>query len=55
MAIILVLFAQCEKRIKATVADLAALRTEMDTWLDIMGKMGNLLGESLIRCAFIYP
>jgi len=47
MAITLTLFAQWEKRNETTAADLAALREEMDTWLDIMGEMGNLLGESL--------
>jgi hypothetical protein len=47
MAITLTLFAQWEKRNETTAADLAALRAEMDTWLDIMGEMGNLLGGSL--------
>ncbi len=51
MAITLTLFAQWEKRNETTAADLAALRAEMDTWLDIMGEMGNLLGKSLSRYA----
>jgi Fungal specific transcription factor domain len=46
MAITLTLFAQWEKRFETTAAELAALRSEMDTWLDIMGDVGALLGES---------
>jgi hypothetical protein len=51
MAITLILFAQWEKRNETTAADLATLRGEMDTWLDIMGEMGNLLGEFPSCCA----
>jgi hypothetical protein len=45
MAITTTLFAQWEKRGKITTADLAALREEMDMWLDIMGDVGSLLGK----------
>jgi hypothetical protein len=46
MAITTTLFAQWEKRGETSAADLAALREEMDIWLDIMGDVGILLGES---------
>jgi hypothetical protein len=45
MAITTTLFAQWEKRGETSAADLAALREEMDIWLDIMGDVGILLGE----------
>lgn len=44
MAITTTLFAQWEKRNETSAADLAALRVEMDEWLDIMGDTGALLG-----------
>lgn len=45
MAITTTLFAQWERRNEITSADLAALREEMDMWLDIMGDVGCLLGR----------
>lgn len=49
MAITTTLFAQWDKRGDTSAADLAALREEMDMWLDIMGDVGALLGkQSLI-------
>ena len=44
MAITTTLFAQWDKRNEISAADLAALREEMDIWLDIMGDVGLLLG-----------
>jgi hypothetical protein len=44
MAITTTLFAQWDKRNETSAADLAALREEMDIWLDIMGDVGQLLG-----------
>jgi hypothetical protein len=46
MAITTTLFAQWEKRNETTASDLAALRVEMDEWLNIMGDIGALLGMS---------
>lgn len=43
-AITTTLFAQWDKRNEASAADLAALREEMDIWLDIMSDVGSLLG-----------
>ncbi|KAF5872090.1 putative transcription factor cys6 protein [Botrytis fragariae] len=45
MALTTTLFAQWEKRGGTSSADLAALREEMDIWLDIMGDIGSLLGS----------
>lgn len=45
MAITITLFAAWEKRNEITTTELASLRSEMDTWLDIMGEMGALLGK----------
>lgn len=45
MAITTTLFAQWDKRGDTSAADLAALREEMDMWLDIMGDVGALLGK----------
>jgi hypothetical protein len=45
MAITTTLFAQWDKRNEISAADLAALREEMDIWLDIMGDLGSLLGK----------
>ena len=45
MAITTTLFSQWEKRGSTTVADLSALREEMDLWLDIMGDVGNIMGK----------
>ena len=45
MAITTTLFAQWDKRNEISAADLAALREEMDIWLDIMGDVGSLLGK----------
>lgn len=45
MAITTTLFAQWEKRDTTTPADLAALREEVDLWLDILGDVGRLLGR----------
>ncbi|OBT65035.1 hypothetical protein VE03_05256 [Pseudogymnoascus sp. 23342-1-I1] len=45
MAITTTLFAQWEKRNETTASDLAALRVEMDAWLNIMGDIGALLGS----------
>lgn len=44
MAITTTLFGQWEKRNETSAADLAALREEMDMWLDIMGDIGAYLG-----------
>jgi hypothetical protein len=44
MAITTTLFSQWDKRGETSAADLAALREEMDMWLDIMGDLGALLG-----------
>jgi hypothetical protein len=44
MAITTTLFAQWDKRNETSATDLAALREEMDIWLDIMGDVGQLLG-----------
>jgi hypothetical protein len=44
MAITTTLFAQWDKRGETSAADLAALREEMDLWLEIMGDVGSLLG-----------
>lgn len=44
MAITTTLFAQWDKRSEISTTDLAALREEMDIWLDIMGDVGSLLG-----------
>ena len=46
MAITTTLFAQWDKRNEISAADLAALREEMDIWLDIMADVGSLLGMS---------
>jgi hypothetical protein len=46
MAITITLFAAWDRRSETTTAELSTLRTEMDTWLEIMGEMGNLLGKS---------
>jgi hypothetical protein len=46
MAITTTLFAQWDKRGDTSAADLAALREEMDLWLDIMGDVGALLGKT---------
>lgn len=48
MAITTTLFAQWERRNEITSADLAALREEMDMWLDIMGDVGSLLGKHYV-------
>jgi len=45
MAITTTLFSQWDKRGDTSAADLAALREEMDLWLDIMGDVGALLGK----------
>ena len=45
MAITTTLFAQWDKRNEISAADLAALREEMDIWLDIMADVGSLLGK----------
>lgn len=45
MAITTTLFAQWEKRNETSAADLAALREEMDIWLNIMKDLGGLLGK----------
>ncbi|RFU32708.1 hypothetical protein B7463_g3610, partial [Scytalidium lignicola] len=45
MAITTTLFGQWEKRDETTAADLAALREEMDLWLDIIGDIGAYLGS----------
>jgi len=45
MAITMTLFVQWEKRNSLTRVELAALREEMDSWLDIMGTVGELLGK----------
>jgi hypothetical protein len=44
MAITTTLFAQWEKRNETSPAELAALRVEMDEWLNIMADVGALLG-----------
>ncbi|OBT72162.1 hypothetical protein VF21_08764 [Pseudogymnoascus sp. 05NY08] len=45
MAITTTLFAQWEKRNETNASDLAALRVEMEEWLNIMGDIGALLGS----------
>lgn len=45
MAITTTLFAQWEKRNEINAVELAALRAEMDSWLNIMGDVGALLGK----------
>lgn len=45
LAITTTLFGQWEKRNETSAADLAALREEMDLWLDIMGDVGAYLGS----------
>jgi hypothetical protein len=45
MAITTTLFASWERRNEMTQPDLAALREEMDMWLNIMGEVGALLGK----------
>jgi len=45
MAITTILFAQWERRHETSAADLAALREEMDIWLEIMGDIGSLIGS----------
>lgn len=52
MAITTTLFAQWDKRGDVSAADLAALRDEMDKWLDIMGDVGALLGMFGKSCLF---
>ncbi len=47
MAITTTLFAHWEKGEPISVSDLAALKEEMDAWLEIMGKVGALLGKLL--------
>jgi hypothetical protein len=44
MAITTTLFAAWEKRHTITAAELATLRADMSSWLDIMGEVGMLLG-----------
>jgi hypothetical protein len=46
MAITTTLFAQWDKRNETSAADLAALKDEMEIWLEIMGDVGSLLGKS---------
>lgn len=46
LAITTTLFAQWDKRNETSAADLAALRVEMDIWLEIMGDVGIFLGKS---------
>lgn len=53
MAITTTLFAQWDKRNGISAADLAALREEMDMWLDIMGEVGALLGMPTSLASFI--
>lgn len=45
MALTTTLFTQWNKRGDTSIADLAALKDDMDVWLDIMGEVGNLLGK----------
>ena len=45
MALTTTLFTQWNKRGETSIADLAALRDDMDIWLDIMEEVGNLLGK----------
>lgn len=45
MALTTTLFTQWNKRGDTSMADLAALRDDMDIWLDIMEEVGNLLGN----------
>ncbi|KAL3425283.1 hypothetical protein PVAG01_02074 [Phlyctema vagabunda] len=45
MAITTTLFNQWEKRGETSAADLAELKEEMDSWLDVMGDIGALLGS----------
>jgi hypothetical protein len=53
MAITTTLFAQWDKRNETSAADLAALREEMDMWLDIMGEVGALLGMHPSPASFV--
>jgi hypothetical protein len=45
MALTTTLFTQWNKRGDTSMADLAALKDDMDIWLDIMEEVGNLLGK----------
>lgn len=45
MAITTTLFDQWDRRGETSGADLAALKEEMDMWLDVMGDVGALLGK----------
>ncbi|KAI0999200.1 hypothetical protein K3495_g8997 [Podosphaera aphanis] len=45
LAIITTLYGQWENKGDSTLADLAALKEEMDLWLDIMEDIGKLLGD----------
>jgi Fungal specific transcription factor domain len=55
MAINTTLFAAWEKRKEITAQELAALRAEMESWLEVMGEIGLLLGELLdIVCLATY-
>lgn len=47
MALTTALFTQWGKRGETTIADLSALKDDMDVWLDIMEEVGNLLGKLL--------
>lgn len=49
MAITTTLFAQWEKRNETSAGDLAALRVEMDQWLNIISDVGALLGMPNLR------
>ena len=46
LAISTMLFGQWERRDQMTSADLAKLRDDMYVWLDIMGDVGGLIGQS---------
>jgi hypothetical protein len=50
LAITTTLFAQWDKRDETSAADVAALRDEMNIWLEIMGDVGTFLGKASLSC-----
>jgi len=45
MAITVTLYDKLEKRNKITVAEFAALQEDMNSWLNVLGEVGELIGE----------
>ncbi|KAH8596660.1 fungal-specific transcription factor domain-containing protein [Bisporella sp. PMI_857] len=48
MAITITLYDNLEKRNKISVTEFAALRKDMDSWLDVLGEVGTLIGAGSI-------